>query len=487
MTLYMRAPWEWVQPLKEAGYLKEYDAKRPVYLRLTKEVPGTVAGPRMWFLNLDDRLLSFHLPVKGGGHLSISRSHKPAVYLICERDAEGNFKRTAGTVCTHVDDLRMRATSFAPATSNETRTGSRTGPQGQGGDRAGVRPGEGRALLWAVVDHLKKFDLGVVEMSDDKGQLNAEFLGLETRTSRTGVKFGQKKYIETVLMPIDEVALKRCHKSVARTSQEPLAPELLPLYGTACGQLQWVLSSRAEEGFSASRAASRLSAPTVGDAVNLNAAIKRIRDSSHLERWIPTLDKKTLRLIGICDSSLGNLENSKTMGGRIVALASGRPENADVKVGVVLARAGRLHRVTTTSFDGETIIAASAASDCMGVSLLLEELQRGPVPSLFESVVSRAQSARRVPVQPAFPAALYSDGEGTVKATHNTTEIGCKRRMGDIASLREAIELGDIADLVHIRGDQNPADPLTGSGHVQSNQLSELLFKGTWAHCPPPP
>ena len=58
--------------------------------------------------------------------------------------------------------------------------------------------------------------------------------------------------------------------------------------------------------------------------------------------------------------------------------------------------------------------------------------------------------------------------------------------MGDIASLREAIELGDIADLVHIRGDQNPADPLTGSGHVQSNQLNELLFKGTWAHCPPP-
>ena len=57
-------------------------------------------------------------------------------------------------------------------------------------------------------------------------------------------KFGQKKYIETVLVPIDEVALKRCHKSVARTNQEPLAQELLPLYGTACGQLQWVLSSR---------------------------------------------------------------------------------------------------------------------------------------------------------------------------------------------------------------------------------------------------
>ena len=102
------------------------------------------------------------------------------------------------------------------------------------------------------MDHLKKFDLGVVEMSDDKGQLNAEFLGLETRTSRSGVKFGQKKYIETVLMPIDEAALKRCHKSVARTNQEPLAPQLLPLNGTACGQLQWVLSSRAEEGFSAS-------------------------------------------------------------------------------------------------------------------------------------------------------------------------------------------------------------------------------------------
>ena len=95
-TLYMKAPWEWVQPLQSAGYLKEYDSKRPVYLRLTKEVPGTVAGPRMWFLNLDDRLLSFHLPVKGGGHLSISRSHKPAVYLICERSESGDFKRVNG-------------------------------------------------------------------------------------------------------------------------------------------------------------------------------------------------------------------------------------------------------------------------------------------------------------------------------------------------------------------------------------------------------
>ena len=76
---------------------------------------------------------------------------------------------------------------------------------------------------------------------------------------------------------------------------------------------------------------------------------------------------------------------------------------------------------------------------------------------------------------------VYTDGEGTVKTVHSDAEVQCKRRYIDIASLREAVALGDIRYLRHLKGTLQPADPLTKIKPITSSEfqiLDRLLYQG---------
>ena len=214
--------------------------------------------------------------------------------------------------------------------------------------------------------------------------------------------------------------------------------------------------------------------------MRLNNAIERIQRSAARRRRLPTLGANP-KLAVIADASLANLEHSRTMGGRIVGLVD-KAKNFNA----ILARAGKLARVATASFDAETIVAVDAVSDGIGVALLLEEFTSGPRPTLFEEVLRRELATHRAEGQtrrPAWPVYVCSDGNGTVTAVRNSKELACKRRQGDVASLREGLELGDIAAIEHIAGADNPADALTGSGHVSAEILVRLL-EGAWPKCP---
>ena len=153
---------------------------------------------------------------------------------------------------------------------------------------------------------------------------------------------------------------------------------------------------------------------------------------------------------------------------------------------VTVARSGRMKRQVTSSFDGETVIAVDAVSDGMGANLLLEELHNGPAPSLFTKVLKRELMAGNFePVRPKVPMDVLSDGQATVRTAHGTGEVGCKRRAGDVASLRQGLELGEIASLRHMPGPVNPTDPLTKAMSLDSPSSSlkvllSLLYEGYW-------
>ena len=54
-----------------------------------------------------------------------------------------------------------------------------------------------------------------------------------------------------------------------------------------------------------------------------------------------------------------------------------------------------------------------------------------------------------------FPPHVMSDGKGTVQACYGTKGIASKRRQQDIASLREALQIGDVAGVHHLQGTKN--------------------------------
>ena len=63
-----------------------------------------------------------------------------------------------------------------------------------------------------------------------------------------------------------------------------------------------------------------------------------------LSRKIPTLDGRTMSLTAYADASLGNLEHSKTQGGRVIGL-----EDESGKAAGIICHSGSLKRVWHTA------------------------------------------------------------------------------------------------------------------------------------------
>ena len=444
-NVWMQAPPEWYPFLLRDGYLKalpKYGEK--VYLHLEKDAPGTGTGPRSFHLNLDAWIQDFNKTRKDGTMLTCSKTMKPALYRMEERTSKGEFIRTVGTLATHVDDIRFRSVY--------------------------------RNYINEVVEHLKlKFIVGQLNVSDDEGVLVAPYLGFMMETDKDGVRLHQHEYIEHVLKPIELPPKAR------KIDQRPVDATLQAAYGTGNGRLQWVVNSRPEIGYPASRCASKAREPNMADCFYLNEAINYVRRTKKLKRFLPTLKHSELMNIAYADASLGNLERSRTQGGRIVGLEDGK------RAAGIVCRSGALKRVTNSSFDGETISAVDCASDAFGVSLLLEDLENGPRSTLMEDVLRRTlQTGVTKPSTAKFPTKLFTDGEGTVKAANGTGEIACKRRSGDVAALRESLTLGDIEEFGHIPGDINPADPLTKKLALDTAKTMDHLRRYLYEGIPPP-
>ena len=123
----------------------------------------------------------------------------------------------------------------------------------------------------------------------------------------------------------------------------------------------------------------------------LNQTVKHLRETAHRKRMIPTLDLNTWGNVVYADASLGNVDNSRTQGGRAVNL-----EDARGKCATLVCRSGKLHRVAQSSYDAETLIAVDACGDGYEVALTAQEVLDGPLQTLLEKVLRRSlQSGHR--------------------------------------------------------------------------------------------
>ena len=97
----MLAPREWVELLVADGYISREDADsgEPLYMHLIKDAPGTVTGPRSFYMALDDHLKDYHVDVSelgggagsGQGTYQVGRTSRPALWAVHERDKDGTF------------------------------------------------------------------------------------------------------------------------------------------------------------------------------------------------------------------------------------------------------------------------------------------------------------------------------------------------------------------------------------------------------------
>ena len=416
--LWVEVPYEWHGLLKRDGFLKGPTRNKKVFMRLRKDAPGIGTGPRSFYLALDEWLREFVYEENDETRLELGRSSRPAFYVVHRRKRDGTFVESVGTLSVHVDDIRSRAEE---------------------------------GLMERISDHIRKrFAVGSLAVSVN-GYLRCDFLGVEMETTPEYTSLNQTKYIQSVLqeVPLDS--------SRPRRPDEPLSTSEYKAFRTANGQLQWVIVTRPEVGFRTSRCASASHDPTVEAAKCLNQTVKHLRETAHRKRMIPTLDLNTWGNVVYADASLGNVDNSRTQGGRAVNL-----EDARGKCATLVCRSGKLHRVAQSSYDAETLIAVDACGDGYEVALTAQEVLDGPLQTLLEKVLRRSlQSGHREPACLSLPPTIYSDGHGTVQSVNGSKQVQCKRRQQDVAALREALEVGDVASVLHLAGPKNPVDPLT--------------------------
>ena len=146
-----------------------------------------------------------------------------------------------------------------------------------------------------------------------------------------------------------------------------------------------------------------------------------------------------------------------------------------MRCNVIKCRSGKIRRKAVSAFDGECLILVDLASDALGSLLLTSELLQGRGSSLLELALFKRTDDSRAGTTDRLPCHLHSDSDGVLKATHGTKEVDCKRRAGDVAQLREAVDLGDLDGIGFVPGTRNPVDPLTKERSAKTAVTEELL------------
>ena len=447
--LHVRAPEEWYDFLVEDGYLtkaqvdKARSTGRPIYLHLLKDVPGLNAGPRSFWLALDQHLREFALdanPQAGLGSFRIVRSLcDPCLYLMQEFDVDSSFLGTRATIGTHVDDLRMRAKSVH---------------------------------LNLLKDYLEeRFGEGTYEAWNGKGSHICEFRGWTLETSREGVYVDQTKYIDAKLKPLV------LDKAARNNPDEQCTSALQKEFESKKGALQWVIGTRGDVAFRGSRHASASKHPLNRDAVELSKTIDFVKETSYKRRFLPTM-VPPLRTVTYCDSSHANLPDGRTQGGYVASV-----EGVELGCAAAIeAHSGPLGRVATTPFDGETIQTCDAVDATLDIQARLSELENGSVQGLFERVAARHLNPGITPAPSELTkGSVHTDSMSLVDAVGSTRLPKCKRRRVDVAQIRSCLELGDLDGLDHQCRAANPSDPLTNDRGVTCESrecFDQLYFEG---------
>jgi len=149
----------------------------------------------------------------------------------------------------------------------------------------------------------------------------------------------------------------------------------------------------------------------------------------------------------------------------------------------IYVKSGKFKRTTSSSFDGECVVAHDAVTVCLFVQGFLAELEHGVKPPLADRINSELTDG--VLERELTEVEIYTDSNGVVdksRSSFTTADLG-KRRVEDIQDIRECGQFNSTKFL-HINGISNPSDGLTKCHHrcTKTRVLLRSLFEtGTYS------
>jgi hypothetical protein len=193
--------------------------------------------------------------------------------------------------------------------------------------------------------------------------------------------------------------------------------------------------------------AAQITDPTLKDAEMLNTCLKEIQQGKPLH--IVKLDESSLRMIAFADASFANNRDLSSQLGYLIVLA-----DKDNNANILHWQSIKCRRKTRSVL----------ASELYAIALAFD------ISSTLKATAHHLFSGRcqGIPLVIATDSKSLYDQMTTLKSTLE------KRLMIDLACIRQAYERREIAELIWIKGDTNPADAMTKDKKV-NGALARLL------------
>jgi len=401
--------------------------------RLLREVPGTKGAPRAWFLTLLEKLYSIEF---------VQSKIDPCVFWLFPPGGE-----VLGVLPVHVDDAR-------------------------GGVDTRLQD-DIRGRLESVVK-LGKFSLGEPGKED---HLGVTYETAVDSVGNTAIFKDQIKYIEAKLVEVPLTSTRvREREDVASVQEQRL-------FQGAMGCFIWILKTRFDYAYIGGISASAIHRLRIKHILELNKAIRTIR-ANPLRIKIPQICSQLLKVVCIVDYAAGTDDMEGRSHG---AIAIGiMPDTGKVEPGpfaFVYGRSRALRRVVHSSYDGETVVAVEGLDAAYPASFLLSEAMVGPKPGMLERYLRTLEGkTNEIPIT-RVPIEIHTDSQCLVTRVDSlkiNTNMA-RRRIEDVADLREQISLGVLKPLIKIGGKANPLDAVTKQRALTKhtmNRLRTLLTEG---------
>eukprot|EP00971_Amphidinium_carterae_P031812 626637-Amphidinium_carterae.1 len=266
-------------------------------------------------------------------------------------------------------------------------------------------------------------------------QSGSMYIGRQIREDRGGIYMSWEKYIRECVSEID------LSKERLRDVKSPLTEAEIRFLRGALGSVGWVArEGRFEVSGVHSLVASAFPNPCVQDIVDINRAIKHLKNTASLEICLQRIPLNAATVVAFSDAALCNADAQRSQGGWILGLAEECiGDDNEARISIIAGRSQKIRRVCASSLTAETYAFGIAIGEVEWYTNFLSELCGAHIVQgrMIGHMVKTQVIGRR-------PSSVVTDAKSLfdqLSKESSTATLADKRCAVELAAIRQTLDL----------------------------------------------
>ena len=293
--------------------------------------------------------------------------------------------------------------------------------------------------------------------------------GINITKDVSGATLSQQEYLKN-LVPVTVTKVRGSGK----TQDSPAEDKEVADFRSLVAGIAWVGVTHGGAQAMASLYQGFLPSPTVKQVMGLNAALEQLRDQYKPLKFSTGFTLEDLKLVPVCDSSLGN--NSKYSQGAHALLLCAKSDILCSNCLTLSTRSGKSKRVANSSMAAETLALLQGCEEALLVQTWLHELR---FPSLSARELLEVSGSELTEM---FPCTDCEDLHITLVQPAAPAPTN-KSLVLHLSALRDLRDQGHVKDWVWVDTHSNVANAMTklaADGTLPLDSFTEMLESCYW-------